>query len=191
MLHHSPYRHDAPRTTPTAAAAADVAAPTWHGRPGSLDDPTIAATSSARPTCSQSAGEALQHRIQAGMATGTMSDQAAAVGRLFGGVATARTHDARSSTSAGATASAWSDDDGELVVPGDDYLMRQISSIGGGTTEMARNVVSERVLGMPRERSGDKGRAVPRRPSRPVVSTTASGDRPPHDPTDPDPEVTR
>ena len=34
--------------------------------------------------------------------------------------------------------------------------MRQVSCIGGGTTEMARNVISERVLGMPRERTLDR-----------------------------------
>ena len=47
--------------------------------------------------------------------------------------------------------------------------MRQGGSIGGGTVEMARNVVSERVLSMPRERSADRDipfRDVPRgRPS--------------------------
>ena len=43
--------------------------------------------------------------------------------------------------------------------------MRQAGSIGGGTTEMARNVISERVLMMPRERRLDKDvpfREVPR-----------------------------
>ena len=43
--------------------------------------------------------------------------------------------------------------------------MRQTSCIGGGTTEMARNVISERVLGMPRERSHDPSlpfRDIPR-----------------------------
>ena len=37
-----------------------------------------------------------------------------------------------------------------------DFLVRQQAEIGGGTTEMARNVISERVLGMPRERAGDR-----------------------------------
>jgi hypothetical protein len=50
---------------------------------------------------------------------------------------------------------------------GMEYLMRQSSSIGGGTTEMARNNISERVLGMPREVSHDKNlpfRDVPKSP---------------------------
>ena len=45
------------------------------------------------------------------------------------------------------------------------FLMRQAGSIGGGTVEMARNVISERVLDMPRERTLDRDvpfRDVPR-----------------------------
>jgi hypothetical protein len=44
------------------------------------------------------------------------------------------------------------------------YLVRQTACIGGGTTQMARNVISERLLGMPREARADDGpfRDVPR-----------------------------
>jgi len=36
------------------------------------------------------------------------------------------------------------------------FLMRQAGSLGGGSTEMARNIISERVLGMPREFAADR-----------------------------------
>jgi hypothetical protein len=56
----------------------------------------------------------------------------------------------------GADGAAWNDDDGDVAERGTDYLMRQAWCIAGGTTEMARNTISERVLGMPRERSHDQ-----------------------------------
>src|SRR3546814_8176720 len=86
---------------------------------------------------------------------GKMTDQASAVARRFGGVTTARRINIGYDL-AGAAGAAWSDDDGAAGGLGSDFLMRQVSCIGGGTTEMARNVVSERVLGMPRERALDR-----------------------------------
>jgi alkylation response protein AidB-like acyl-CoA dehydrogenase len=39
---------------------------------------------------------------------------------------------------------------------GEAFLFRQAGSLGGGSTEMARNIISERVLGMPREQAADR-----------------------------------
>jgi alkylation response protein AidB-like acyl-CoA dehydrogenase len=97
----------------------------------------------------------LRRRIGQGIATGAMADQSAAIGRLFGGTTRMRTHTIALEI-AGDAGAAWTEADGELAFIGTDYLMRQVSCIAGGTTEMARNVISERVLGMPRERAVDR-----------------------------------
>ena len=106
----------------------------------------------------------LRRRIGDGTSSGAMPDQSAAIGRLFSGITSARITTIAFEIS-GSAGAAWSDDDGELAQRGGDFLMRQVSCIGGGTTEMARNVISERVLGMPRERALDRDvafRDVPR-----------------------------
>ncbi len=110
---------------------------------------------------------ALQARIAEGVGTGAMSDQSASIARLHTGLATVRMTSITYEL-AGAAGAAWDGDDGMAVEWGNDYLMRHVSTIGGGTTEMARNVIAERVLGMPREWSHDRDvpfRDVPKGPA--------------------------
>jgi hypothetical protein len=111
--------------------------------------------------------EQLQHRVAHGIATGTMSDQSAGVARLFHGVSGTRLNTIAFEITGGLGA-AWTEDDGSAGRAAVDFLMRQTAQIGGGTTEMARNVISERVLRMPRERTLDRDvpfRDVPRGPT--------------------------
>jgi alkylation response protein AidB-like acyl-CoA dehydrogenase len=111
-------------------------------------------------------GDSLQERIGRAILTGSVSDQAAAVPRLFKGVTSARVRTIAFEI-AGALGAAWTEADGAAADRGTEFLMRQTGSIGGGTTEMARNVISERLLGMPREQAFDREipyRDVPRGP---------------------------
>ncbi|NKY24875.1 acyl-CoA dehydrogenase family protein [Nocardia gamkensis] len=58
---------------------------------------------------------------------------------------------------AGPTAATHSPGDApDTTEVGLDYLFRSAWSLAGGSTEMARNVISERVLGMPREFAADR-----------------------------------
>jgi alkylation response protein AidB-like acyl-CoA dehydrogenase len=99
------------------------------------------------------------------MLAGTLPHHAAAMIRLFSGVATTRRATLALELTGGAGV-VWSPDEERLASVSASYLVRQAACIGGGTTEMARNVISERLLGMPRETRNDGGpiRDVPRGP---------------------------
>jgi alkylation response protein AidB-like acyl-CoA dehydrogenase len=161
MLHNSPYV-----TSPVGSGV-------MESNIGSLLDVARAAGRGDDPRARELVGEArmlslvehqLRDRLAEGIPAGALPDQSAAIGRLFSGTTSVRATDITLEL-AGSAGAAWSADDGPLAEVGVRYLMRQVSCIGGGTTEMARNVISERVLGMPREPSHDRDlpfRDVPR-----------------------------
>lgn len=165
MLHNSPYVTVPAGTSRGGDGASSVLGITRDA--GRLHDP-VARDLVGEAHTLQVVGDALKRRVSQGISTGTMSDQASAIGRLFAGVASAR-QTTIAFELAGAVGAAWADDDGLAAGRGTDFLMRQVTAIGGGTTEMARNVISERVLGMPREQTHDRElafRDVPRGSSR-------------------------
>jgi alkylation response protein AidB-like acyl-CoA dehydrogenase len=165
MFHERSYMSSPYVTTPIGAMAGDLAPDliSLARQVGRASDAT-AADLIGEARALELAHEALISRIATGLASGTMSEHAAAIGRLSAGTLSARRATIAFEV-AGEGAVAWRDGEGSLADVGDDYLLRQTSSIGGGTTEMARNVIAERVLGMPREQAADRGiafRDVPR-----------------------------
>jgi alkylation response protein AidB-like acyl-CoA dehydrogenase len=111
----------------------------------------------------------LQHRLASAAASGKGNTDMSSIDRLFRGMANVRQATIAFEL-AGGGAAAWSEEEeDETGSEAMNFLMRQVSCIGGGTTEISRNVIAERVLGMPREPSGDKNvpfRDVPRGPAR-------------------------
>jgi alkylation response protein AidB-like acyl-CoA dehydrogenase len=108
-------------------------------------------------------GNELNARVSESIRAGRLSDQAAAIVRLFKGTAVNRIV-TLAFEAAGDAGAAWTEGSAAEMAAVN-FLMRQAGTIGGGTTEMARNVISERVLSMPRERTLDRDvpfRDVPR-----------------------------
>jgi len=131
---------------------------------GQLDDPVALDLVGEARTLRRAAVE-LSARVGEGIATGAMPDTAAAVARLMSGVVNERIRTIGLDL-AGSSAVAWGEEDPAAHF-GTEFLMRQSGSIAGGNLEMARNNISERVLGMPRERTLDKDvpfREVPKGP---------------------------
>ena len=108
-------------------------------------------------------GRALVHRAVHGqlsehvfhaVASGALPPAAGSIIRLY----MAAVHDVETDAALEVAGSAAVvEDEAGLLDVGTRYLGRQIASIGGGTTEMARNVIAERVLNLPREYAADRG----------------------------------
>jgi alkylation response protein AidB-like acyl-CoA dehydrogenase len=97
----------------------------------------------------------LVDRVTAAMRSGQLPSEAGALIRLFTGESATRR--AEIALELAGPAAAMSD---SAVLSERDigvrFLFRQASSLGGGSTEMARNIISERMLGMPREYAADR-----------------------------------
>ena len=100
-------------------------------------------------------GEQLAARVATGIRTGALTGAAGSMLKLY----SAELHLRRTAVRmelAGPAAVAWGDGD-DTAALAMTWLTRQGTSIMGGTNEIQRNIISERVLGLPREDAPDKG----------------------------------
>jgi alkylation response protein AidB-like acyl-CoA dehydrogenase len=93
-------------------------------------------------------------RVRTGLESKYFPGPSGSMVRLFSGMAgVERTTIAMELN--GDPALVWSEGQGDGA-KGFDFIRRQANCLGGGSVEMARNIISERVLGMPREPAADR-----------------------------------
>jgi alkylation response protein AidB-like acyl-CoA dehydrogenase len=113
----------------------------------------------------QLVGGQLVRRVSEGLSTGTMAAPAGSLMKLFGATNVMRRSEIALEL-AGEAAIAWPEGTDPVAAQiGKATLGRQGVSLGGGSNEIQRNIISERLLGMPREFAADKDvpyRDVPR-----------------------------
>jgi alkylation response protein AidB-like acyl-CoA dehydrogenase len=148
----SPYAMKS-RTADNEMAQIDAAALTQVS--GGTDDPRVRQLVGEARVLTR-VHSALVGRVGTSIRTGRLPAAAGSIPRLSNGMLRVRLATIAIEIGGDRTV-AWDDGDpvGDLGVA---YIGRQGVCLGGGTTEIARNIISERVLGMPREQAEDKDR---------------------------------
>lgn len=100
--------------------------------------------------------EQTTRRVGAGIAAGVLPGPAGSISRLLHAETHWSTREAGLAIAGSQGIAAAGNLAGPLTRQMDAFLMKQAASLGGGSTEMARNIISERVLGMPREYAADR-----------------------------------
>ncbi len=120
---------------------------------GTLGDPAIRQLI-AEAKINETVGEQLTARTATAIKQGLVPGTAGSIPRLYSAMTSERRQEINLEI-LGTAAPVW-----EPGAPSRqkslDYLMRQGGSLGGGSNEMQRNIISERVLLMPREYAADK-----------------------------------
>lgn len=139
---------------------------------GTADDP-VARQLAAEAHVLDVVQRGLVRRISLGMETGALVGQSAAITKLFTATSAERKTTIRLEL-AGPDALTWPP--GTATTgrgAGEDYLERQATSLAGGSNEIQRNLIAERVLGMPREWAAD--RDIPYKDVRSNAMPTSPG----------------
>jgi alkylation response protein AidB-like acyl-CoA dehydrogenase len=134
---------------------------------GRLDDPAARQLIGEAHALKVVGSEAIAY-ISRALSSQRLPGTAAGMSRLVVNLTGSRMNDIAFEL-AGPSSVVWEDAEGTLGDQGMEQLKRQAMHLGGGSTEMLRNVLSERFLGMPRESRADRDvafRDVPRGSTR-------------------------
>jgi alkylation response protein AidB-like acyl-CoA dehydrogenase len=123
-------------------------------RAGRLSDEAWARRVAGRALAHRVVEKALGESVFAGVAGGWMPTSSGSLTRLYFAVCENVVLDA--ALALVGPRGVVGEDSAALAI-GQRYLSRQTVCIGGGTTEIARNIIAERVLDFPREHAPDRG----------------------------------
>lgn len=118
-----------------------------EGRTGALTESQRRAA--AREIIEDIVAEALADRLRRGIESKRLHPSSGSIGRLFN--ALRRVDASRTMVEIGGLATAVAVGTTAEFAVGNSFLMRQASSLGGGSVEIQRNIISERILEMSRE----------------------------------------
>ncbi|MBO0852291.1 MAG: acyl-CoA dehydrogenase family protein [Nocardia sp.] len=124
-------------------------------RTGQLDDPRVR-EDIGEARAMNMVQDQLNAHVRARIAARDLSPAAGSIVRLFSATNAWLQSDTALRIAGASAATGGPGDDLGLAQAGQDYLSRQAWSLAGGSAEMARNIISERMLGMPREFAADK-----------------------------------
>jgi alkylation response protein AidB-like acyl-CoA dehydrogenase len=147
----SPYNFNRPRSARRSARGVDLL--DLARRHGRTTDPVVRQLI-GEAHANERVGAQLIERVSDGVASGAMPALAGSLLRLNSGVTAMR----RSSIAvevAGRDGVTWTVGE-DRSHAAEQFIARQAACIGGGTIEMQRNLISERLLGMPREPAADR-----------------------------------
>jgi alkylation response protein AidB-like acyl-CoA dehydrogenase len=123
---------------------------------GQGDDPRIQDLA-GRALARRLVKEHLIDHVSRSVATGALPPNAGTLIRLFHAETTELEVDTALAIAGTAGVVNEGGDLSGLLDVGVRYLSRQTGSLGGGTSEIARNIIAERILGFPREPAADRG----------------------------------
>jgi alkylation response protein AidB-like acyl-CoA dehydrogenase len=121
---------------------------------GTWDDPLVQDAVVDAEVASLIAGP-LGRRVTTGMVTGRIPGPAGSILKLFSAMSGLRRSEVQLAV-LGESSVAWDPEDRAARAAGLGFLVRQGGSLAGGSDEIQRNIISERVLGLPREFAPDK-----------------------------------
>ena len=122
---------------------------------GRIDDPVVR-DQLMEIYCMETTKSLVAMRTRAEMKAGKAPGPGGSLGKLYGSVIMWRFREIAMEI-AGANSMAWSDGDAAGAALSTQVVGSFSSSIAGGTDEIQRNIIGDRVLGLPRDISVDRG----------------------------------